>query len=162
MANIMVQWFVSGLMAVMHPFFVSVIEINHNPKEASVEISVRIFTEDLEKTLQKYSTTKVDMVHPTDKALLDKQINAYLVQKLKLRINGQPVAMQYIGHELQKESVWTYLEIPKIAEVKKLEVNCGLLFDYEKNQTNIFHVKSKGVEKSYKLDYPANTVSFDF
>lgn len=159
---IMVEWFVTGLMAVMHPFFVSVIEINHNSREASVEISVRIFSEDLEKTLQKYTTAKVDMVHPTDKALLDKQINAYLSQKLKLRINGQPVAMQYIGHELQKESVWTYFEISKIAEVKKIEVNCGVLFDYEKNQTNIFHVKSKGVEKSFKLDYPATKASFDF
>lgn len=162
MVNIMVQWLVTGLITVLHPFFVSVIEINHNPKEASVEISVRVFTEDLEKTLQKYTTVKVDMVNPTDKAFLEKQISEYLSQKLKLSINGQPATMKYIGHELQKESVWSYFEITKVRELKKLEVNCSLLFDYEKSQTNIFHVKSKGIEKSYKLDYPATATSFDF
>lgn len=162
MANIMVQWLMTGLLAVLHPFYVSVIEINHNPKESAVEISVRIFTEDLEKTLQKYTTAKVDMVHPPDKAFLEKQISNYISQKLQLKINGRPVVLQYIGHELQKESVWSYFEIAGVPEVKKLEVNCSILFDYEKSQANIFHVKSKGVEKSYKLDFPANNASFDF
>ena len=82
----MVQWFLTGMIAVLHPFFVSVIEINHNTKEATVEISVRIFTEDLEKTLQKYSTQKMDIINPTDKALLEKQISQYITQKLKLKI----------------------------------------------------------------------------
>ena len=162
MVNIMVQWMATGLIAALHPFFVSVIEINHNQKDATVEISVRVFTEDLEKTLQKYTTGKVDIINPTDKVFLEKQISIYVSQKLKLRINGQPVILQYIGHEIQQESVWCYFEIAKIPEVKKLEVDCSLLYDFEKKQTNILHVKSKGMDKSYKLDYPANTAVFDF
>ena len=102
------------------------------------------------------------MINPPDKAFLEKQISIYITQKLQLKINGRPVELHYIGHEVQKESVWIYFEINKIPEIKKLDVNCNLLFDYEKNQTNIFHVKSKGVEKSYKLDFPANTTSFNF
>jgi len=162
MANIMVQWMMTGLMALLHPFFVSVIEINHNQKEATVEISVRVFTEDLEKTLQKYTTTKLDITNPPDKGFLEKQISNYITQKIKLKINGQTVSLHYLGHEIQRESTWSYFEIAKIPEVKKIEVDCSLLFDYEKSQTNILHVKSKGVEKSYKLDYPAGTAVFDF
>ncbi len=162
MVNIMVQWFLTGMIAVMHPFFVSVIEINHNTKEAIVEISVRIFTEDLEKTLQKYSTSKMDIINPTDKALLEKQISQYITQKLKLKINGQTVTLNYIGHEIQKESIWSYFEVTKIAEIKKAEVDCTLLYDFEKSQSNIIHIKSKGIDKSYKLDFPKNVTVFDF
>lgn len=162
MVNIMVQWLITGIVSLMHPFFVSVIEINHNTKEATVEISVRIFTEDLEKTLQQNNKGKVDMLNPPDKALLDKQIGDYLTQKLKLRINGKPVAMHYLGHEIQKESVWSYLEIPNIKSMKQLGINCTLLYDFEKMQSNIFHVKNMGEDKSYKLDYPQDQTIFNF
>lgn len=162
MVNILVQWLMTGFVSLIHPFFVSVIEINHNTKEATVEISVRVFTEDLEKTLQKYTSTKIDIVNPPDNAFLDKQISNYFSQKLKLKIDGKPVVCKLVGHELQKESVWAYLEIPKVATLKKLEVDCTLLYDFEKTQSNIFHVKGKNMEKSFKLDYPKNLAVFDF
>lgn len=162
MANIMVQWLVTGLVSVLHPFFISVIEINHNSKEATVEISVRVFAEDLEKTIQKYTTAKVDILNPPDKALLEKQISNYISQRLKLTINGHPVSFRYIGYEIQKESVWSYFEVSKVPDLTKLEVDCSLLYDFEKNQTNILHVKSKGVEKSFKLDYPTSIALFTF
>ncbi len=162
MANILLQRMLTGIVALLHPFFVSVIEINHNQKEATVEISVRVFAEDIEKTMQKYTTAKVDIINPQDKTLLDKQISSYISQHLKMNVNGQPVTLKYIGHEIQKESVWSYFEIAKVPDLSKLEVDCSLLYDYEKNQTNILHVKSKGVEKSFKLDYPATNTVFAF
>lgn len=162
MVNIMVQWLMTGLVSLMHPFFVSVIEINHNTKEATVEISVRVFTEDLEKTLQKYTTTKLDIINPADNHFLDKQISSYLQQKIKLKINGQPVVFTYLGHEIQKESVWSYLEIPKVAAIKKIEVDCTLLYDFEKAQSNIIHVKGKNMDKSFKLDNPGRNAVFEF
>lgn len=162
MVNILVQWMMTGVVALLHPFFVSMIEVNHNAKEATVEISVRVFTEDLEKTIQKYTPTKLDMLKPADKAFLDKQISNYLSQKIRFKINGQPVTLQYLGHEIQQESVWSYFEVPKISDLKKLEVDCTLLYDFEKSQSNILHVKSRNMEKSYKLDYPKNATVFEF
>ena len=162
MVNSMVQWLSMAFIAVLHPFYVSVIDINHNTKENAVEISIRIFTPDLEQTLQKYSTTKIDIANPKDKVVLDKQISSYINQKLQIKINGQPAFINYIGHEIQMESVWIYAEIPKIAQLKKIDINCNLLYDYKDLQSNIFHDKSKDAEKSYKLDFPKTTTSFEF
>jgi len=162
MVNSMFQWISLALVALLHPFYISVIEINHNSKEATTEISIKIFTQDLETTLQKYSNSKVDIAHPTDKALLDKQINTYIQQKLQLKINGQPANLRYLGHEIQMESVWIYAEVPKVAQLKKLDVQCQILFDFQTLQSNIFHVKNNGQEKSYKLDYPKSSTSFEF
>lgn len=162
MANIMVQWLMAGLLSVFHPFYVSVIDISHNAKEATAEISVRIFTDDFEKTLHKFSGAKIDLTHPADKVFVDKQLAAYITQKLRLKINGQPVSLHYIGYEIQRESAWNYFEVTKVTSLKKLEVNCSLLYDFETGQTNIFHVKSNGVEKSFKLDYPLINTVFSF
>ena len=162
MVNIMVQWLMTGFMSLVHPFYISMVEINHNANDKTVEISVRVFTEDFEKTLQKKTTTRLDIIKPADNAFLDKQISNYLTEKIRIKVNGQPVTLSYVGHEVQNESVWSYLEIPKIANVKKIEVDCSLLYDYEKAQSNIIHVKNGKAEKSYKLDYPKNSAVFDF
>lgn len=162
MVNGMVHWLSLAFIALMHPFYVSVIDINQNTKVSTIEISIRIFTPDLEQTLQKYSSTKLDMANPKDKALLDKQINNYIAQKMQLRVNGQVANMLYIGHEIQMESIWIYAEIPKVTQLKKLDVTCSLLYDFTDLQSNIFHVKANEIEKSYKLDYPKTSTSFDF
>ncbi len=162
MANIMVRWLVTSIAAMLHPFYVSVIDINHNTKEKSVEISVRIFTEDLEAALRKYGNTKVDLAHPADKAAMDKLLNSYIQGKLHLNLNGKPAAMHYIGYEQRLESIWAYLEVENIPAVKKVDVNCNLLYEFDPKQTNIFHTKVNGTEKSYKLDNPKTSTAFDF
>ncbi len=162
MANTFVQWLLISLIALVHPFFVSVIDIEHNSKESSVEISIRVFTEDLEKTLQKYSSTKIDLYQPNNKIPNGKELTNYINKNLQLKINGQLVTAKYIGYEIIKESTWTYFEVENIKEIKKIDINCNLLYDFEKSQTNIFHIKNKGQEKSYRLDQHQRITSFDF
>ncbi|MCA6440383.1 MAG: DUF6702 family protein [Sediminibacterium sp.] len=162
MVNSWVQWLASAAVALIHPFFVSVIEIQHNPKEASAEISVRIFTDDLEKTLQPYSKEKIDLLKPINKAATDQVLSNYILKTVKIKVNGQTIKPNFLGFENIKESTWSYFEATGISDIKKIEIDCSLLHDFEKNQINIFHIKVKGQDKSYKLDYPERLVHFDF
>jgi hypothetical protein len=162
MVNSMVQWLIVAFISLLHPFYISVIDINHNTKASSLEMSIRVFTPDLEQTLQKYSNTKVDIANPKDKTLLDNQIITYINQKIQIKVNGQSANINYIGHEIQNESVWIYAEITKVTQLKKLDINCSILYDYKDLQSNIFHVKSNGNEKSFKLDFPKTITSFEF
>ena len=162
MATIFVQWLLAASLAFIHPFYVSVIEINHNEKEATAEISIRIFTDDLEKTLQKQSTATIDIIKPTNKAFIDQQISQYIGKTLQLKINGKPVKFNYVGYEIIRESVWSYFEVEQVKEMNTVDINCSILHDYETSQINLFHVKSKGTQKSYKLDYPQKNTQFSF
>ena len=161
MANILVRWLVASAV-IFHPFFVSVVQIEQIVKEKSLEVSVRIFAEDFEATLKKFGNTKLDLQHPTDKAAVDKLVNAYLQSKLQLKVDGKPVTMHYIGYEQRLESIWVYLEVENIAALKKLDVNCNLLYEFEQKQTNIIHIKVNNFEKSFKLDNPKTNTTFDF
>jgi hypothetical protein len=160
LVKIAIQPLVAMWMLLFHPFYVSVIEIQHNESAATAEISVRIFTEDLEQTLRKQTNTPIDLVYPKNKTLVDKQVSAYIRQKLHLTINGKPCELQYIGYEIQNESIWCYFEIPNITQLKTLEADCNLLYEFVNVQTNIFHVKKGKLETSKKLDYPASHLTF--
>ena len=89
MANSLYQWLLVGIVAAMHPFFVSVVELNHNLKDKSLETSVRIFSEDFETTLKQFGHTKVDLAKPADKDALDKLIAifGYFVFLFKKRLS---------------------------------------------------------------------------
>lgn len=156
------QWLIVGIFSVLHPLYVSIIEMNQNPKDKTVEISVRIFTDDFEATLKKYSREKVDLLNPKEKIAMDKLINNYICSRLKVKIDGSNELLHFLGYEQQKESIWCYFEIENISSLKKVDVNCNLLYDYQEKQMNIFHVKAKGVEKSYKLDNPKTYAVFEF
>ena len=152
----------SLFIAVMHPFFVSVIDVNHNEKEATIEISVRCFTNDLEKMIATETKNTINLSGPSQKNKADALLKAYLTKRLNLAVNGNKSNLEYLGFEIQKESTWTYFEIKNIKQLSQLNVLCEVLFGINDQQINIFHVNAKGVRKSYELIYPKNTTQFNF
>lgn len=155
------QWLWAVCWAVFHPFYVSMVEIQQNTKEGTIEMSVRIFSDDLETTLKQFSGKKIDILNG-NQDLNGEILEKYIQHTIQVVVDGKPVAFQYVGHEQQKESIWTYLEVPHKGTISKIEVNCNLLYDFETRQINIFRVITAKGDKSYRLDYPKTKVSFDF
>lgn len=145
-----------------HPLHVSVIEINHNATDKTLEISCKIFTDDFEKSLAKNYNTKVDLINPPNKAAMDSLIKKYLFSHLSLKANGRPVSFTYIGFEHEGEAVYGYIEGANIASVSKLEISTNIMHDFFDDQTNIMHVIVNGNRKSIKLDYPNKEAVISF
>jgi hypothetical protein len=150
------------LISLLHPFYVSVIDINHNNEEASIEISVRTFTTDIENRLEKEYNVKLDLSDPKQKAKAETYINLYVQKRLALSANGTKAKMEFVGYEIQKESTWSYFEIKNITQLKQLDVFCEILFGIDPSQINIIHAKTNGQTKSYELAAPKNRTSFTF
>lgn len=150
------------IFALLHPFYVSVIDINHNEKEASIEISVRTFTTDLETRLEEEYHVKLDLDDPKQKTKAEQYINLYVQKRLALNANGVKSKMDFIGFEIQKESTWSYFEIKNIKQLKQLEVFCEILFGIDASQINIIHAKANGQRKSFELSAPKNKTQFTF
>jgi hypothetical protein len=146
----------------LHPFYIAVTEIEHNAREKSLEISCKIFAEDFEEILKKNYGTVVDLGAEKDKAALDKYIPDYIGHHLKLRIDGKPVNLGFVGFERDRESAYCYFQVDNISSVKKMEVQNSLLHDFTDKQINIVHVVVEGKRQSTKLDYPSSLASFNF
>ena len=145
-----------------HPFHVSVIEINHNATEKSLEISCKIFTDDFEKSLAKNYNTKVDLINPPNKAAMDSLIKKYLFNHLAIKVNGKPVSFNYIGFEHEGEAVYGYIEGLNISSVSKAEISTNIMYDFFDDQVNILHFVVNGNRKSTKLNYPDKETTFSF
>ena len=162
----MMQFFFTlalGLMHWLHPFFVSVIDVRHNAKDQTLELSVKAFTDDLEQTLrQNFPNSKPNLMGSGDGKLEDSLINRYVVSKLKLTVNDKPVTLRYIGHERVEESVWSYFEVQHIPALKSLQVQTTLMYEYKKEQINIIHAQSGDDQKSYRLSQPEQSVKLTF
>lgn len=162
MALLSFKWLMPMLVSLFHPFYISVTEVNHNAKEKSMEISCKIFAEDLEETLKKDYKVTVDLTAEKQQAQNDKLVADYVSNHLAITTDGKPVKLSYVGFEKQSEAVYCYFEVPNVAAPKKVDFTNSILQDFTDKQINIIHLIVGGIRKSQKLDYPQKQVSFSF
>lgn len=157
MANILVFF-----IAFFHPFYVSVTEINHNLKSKSLEISCKIFYDDMEKALEKDSKVKLDILDPANKREIGSFIKEYVSKHFKIIANNKHQYLNFIGYEIQEDAVWCYFETGKINKINRLEVINDILFDLYDSQINILNAKVVGKRLTTKLERPNNRAVFRF
>lgn len=145
-----------------HPFYISVTEINHNAADKSLEISCKVFVDDLEEVLKRNYHTPVDLSNGQQQERSGGYVDKYIRQHLQLRVNGKPVALKFIGFEKESEAVFCYFEGQAVPAVKQLEVENAILQDFTSEQVNIMHVTVGGRRQSTKLNFPAKQASFQF
>jgi hypothetical protein len=146
----------------LHPFHVSVVEIDHNASAKTLEISCKIFTDDFEKVLAQNYKTKVYLINPPDKAAMDTIVKKYISSHLSINADGKPGKLMYVGFERESEAVYGYVQVNDIPSVKKIDIMNKLMYDLFTDQINLVHVIVGGNRKSTKLDYPDTQASFSY
>jgi hypothetical protein len=152
----------SGPANAPHPLYISVTEINHNPKDKILEISCKIFTDDFEAVLEKTSGGKVDLSSVKDKAASDKLIAGYVARHLRLKVDGKAVELHFVGSENQEDGTWSYFQVNDVPTVKRIDVSNDLLYDGFSQEINIMHVTVGGQRQSTRVDCPSANASFQF
>lgn len=145
-----------------HPLHVSVIEINHNAAEKSLEISCRIFTDDFEKVLGQNYKTRIDLINPTDRPAMEKLVKDYILKHVKLDVDGKTITPNFLGYEKDNDAIYSYFEVTQVPTVKKVTINNQLMHDLFDDQINLMHVTVGGNRKSNKLNYPDKEAVFAY
>jgi hypothetical protein len=168
MVSYMFKWFGVGVLCIFcgfraaHPLYISVTEINQNAKDKILEVSCKVFTNDLETVLEKMSGSRVDLSAASEKAATDKLIDAYVEKHLRLKVDGRPVVLHFVGSEKENDGTWSYFQVNDVSAVKKIEAVDDLLYDSFNQQINILHVTVGGQRKSTRLDYPEANATFEY
>jgi hypothetical protein len=126
---------------IFHPFFISLTEIRYNPKEKSLEISQKIFRDDLENALTGQYKSKVNFLASGNKTELEKKIKKYILENNDISINGEKLVLYYLGYELEEEAIWFYLEAQKVPVPKTADIRNSILhknFDTQQNIINFY------------------------
>lgn len=145
----------------IHPFHVSVTEVNHNLQDATLELQGKLFTDDFEAALSKLYKRKVDLIEKSLHESMDSLVSRYFLSHLQIKVNGKLMSPSYLGFEQEKEAVYVFVEYSKIpANIQEVEFFNNLMYDHFTDQVNILHFKSGEKRKSVKLDYPDTTIRF--
>lgn len=124
---------------VKHAFHTSVTELQYNAKTKSLEISVRVFTDDLQTALTKENGNKKVVLEKNDAfdALVQRYISKRFVLISPLK---QRRAYTYVGKEQEKDATWIYLEMPIKESLKGTSILNEVLMETFDDQTNIVNI----------------------
>ncbi len=156
-----VEWMMWCMLSFFHPHHVSTTTIEFNPADKTLEISVKLFADDLEKSLVKLNKEKVNVLDKSEYERSAKLVDQYISQHLKLEVNGNKAAINFVGFEEEKGNVLAYFEVKEVGSVSELKVNNTLLREIEKDQVNIIQVKANGKTSTASLKFPATVYTFN-
>ena len=139
------------IQSLFHPFYISLTEIKYNSKEKSLEISQKIFWDDLEVHLTEIYKAKIDFLKPKDKAELDKKLKQYILQNNEIIVNGKKVDLYYLGYEIEEDATWFYLEAKQISVPLQVEIKNSILHQHFDSQQNIINFYLDKTPKSLIL-----------
>jgi hypothetical protein len=140
-----------GWKVFFHPFYISLTDIRYNSDSKTLEISQKIFWDDLEVALSEMGKGKIDFLNPKDPEVLAELLEDYLKRHNEVFVNGQKVRLNYLGYEVEDEAAWFYLEAEKVPVPKTIAVKNSILVDHFEGQQNIVNVYQQKKPKSIIL-----------
>jgi hypothetical protein len=136
---------------VLHEYYVSVTKIEYSKEQQSLQIISQIFINDFEKLLRERYDDTITLAEANESEIIEKYMQRYLADKLKIKVNGSDVKFSFIGKEYKDDITYCYLEIENITNIKSIEVINRTLFDILPEQQNIVRLKLLDKNRSFLL-----------
>ena len=145
----------------LHPFFVGVTDIAIKPNKKQFQVTLKVFTEDLQNAILHQQQVKfiADNVSAQNKLALYSYLKPRLTIGLVAGKKTQWVPLKLLGWENQEEATYCYLEgtlnsILPIPQNFKCIIQNKVLYDELDKQVHLVHVTYNGNRKSEQLSYP--------
>ena len=152
----------SFLPALAHDFHTSITDIKYNPRTQALEVSLKVFTDDLEEALTKFTKSKI--TYNSKSEAQQQQLYAYLQSKLSFELaKGKPLKYKLLGSEPETDAVWMYIEVPvKSNSLGQLHIKNAILTELFSDQMNIVNLNYKGNTESILLQRGEAQKTFSF
>ncbi len=148
---VVVVVFIGSSSFVYHKFYVSIYQINFNQKDKRLEITSRIFIDDLNAVLRfkynKKTNISENFATPEDIELMKK----YLSENIFIKVNGISKPINYLSNESESNVLICYFNIKEISKIKTLEIKNTALLELNSEQQNIIQIAILGKKKSMLL-----------
>jgi hypothetical protein len=152
---------VSSFNKTKHPFYLGLTEINVK-ESGDLQVSIRLFSNDLENALERNYGNKIDLLNPKNKHQTDSLLNHYITKKFTINYNQKNIILNYLGYEKEEESIWIYYELIKIKKPKSIVVSNTLLYELFPSQSHIVRLKQASFSESKKITNPIHKAEFIF
>ncbi|MBB1192779.1 hypothetical protein DNC80_03745 [Flavobacterium sp. SOK18b] len=131
-----------------HKFYVALFQVNYVSEKKMIQITARIFVDDLNNALEKKQNRKVNLgseMETADDVLLLKK---YLNEKFIVKVDGQTKVINFVSKEMEGDVLICYLSIKEIKKMKALDIYNAVLTQNNAEQQNIMHFNVLGVKNT--------------
>lgn len=134
-----------------HDFHVSITQIDYSEKEQSLQITVKIFTDDLELALETLGAPRLHLGTELESDKTRGYLERYLENRLKIAVNDAEQTFTYLGKEVEYDATWCYLEVPNVPLPTSIKVKNRILLEIFDDQSNLVHLSVAGKKQSLML-----------
>ena len=141
-------YLVFTLLLPIHDFHITHTSLYYNSDLESIEITMKVAVEDLERSLESNTSKKLRIGTNKEDILVQKIIANYFDKHLKIYTNEKLSQLKWVGKELDKNlhDIYLYFEILNCnqnGEIKSLTLENTIFLETELNQNNIVLIKFK-------------------
>lgn len=146
----------------VHKYYVAVFQLNYVPAKKEVQMTSRIFIDDLEAAFVKKYKKKFYLGAANEVTDANEYLKKYFAEKVDVKINGKEKALKFLGKETEEDILICYFTLPAENGIKQFNVSNTMLLELYDEQQNIIHANVKGKKKSLLLtnDTTAGVLEF--
>lgn len=144
-------FFVASAFVNVHKYYVSVTEINIIESSGTIQISSRLFIDDLELALQNIYADESITLSNADSETVRNMMETYVKSHFKITANKEQIKLNYLGREYEDDVVYIYMEAEVLYEISSIKISNSILFETYKEQEHIIKTKTEKKSKSFIL-----------
>lgn len=145
-----------------HPLYVSITQIEFNPQKKRLEVSIKVFQDDLLKALK---AERASILEPCGEGEgIQKLLEEYLKKNFDVVVKEKHLKMEYLGSKCEDDDlIYLFVSLDLRAAPEELLVTNSILFDQLEDQENIVHIKIGEQKRSLLLNSrrPGSSARFD-
>lgn len=134
-----------------HKFYTAIFKIDFNENKKRIEVTTRIFVDDLNIAISKKYNRKMllnsDKETEEDIAFLKK----YLAEKMSLKVNGKQQTMRFLSKEVEENVLICYFNCDAITKIKSFEITNTVLTEIYEDQQNIVQLNINSKKQTLLL-----------
>ncbi|WP_298392777.1 DUF6702 family protein [Flavobacterium sp.] len=135
----------------VHKFYVSIYQVNYAPKKKMIQITSRLFIDDLNDALER-KFKKRTFIASKDETVEDENLlKKYFAEKFIVKVNGVSKPINLVSKEVDANVVICYFSIKDVAKISSIAIENNALMELNDEQQNIIQANFNGQKQSLLL-----------
>ena len=149
--KIILVLFLSLMSFTVHKFYISITQIDYIKEEKALQITMRFFIDDVERTLQNRYDIELSLATDEENGKTDYYLQKYLHQKFEITISGETQKLNFLGKEYTNDHILIYLEITDVENIDQMEIQNSMLIEEFSEQENYIKININSIKNTFIL-----------
>jgi hypothetical protein len=132
----------------VHKFYVALYQVNYAPEKKMLQITTRIFVDDLNNAVGKKYSKKINLGAENESVDDVNFLKKYFSEKFYIKVNGQTKPILFLSKEMEGDVLICYFSMKEIQKINSLEIYNAVITEGNSEQQNIMHFNVSGVKNT--------------